>query len=90
MAETTPAIRYARSGDVHVAYQVVGDGPVDIVFVEGFVTNRHVVWEEPSYRRFIERLGSFARVILFDKRGMVSRTGSRPERSRSEWTTSAR
>src|SRR2546423_11891108 len=70
MADTTPAIRYARSGDVHVAYQVVGDGPVDIVFVEGFVTNRHVVWEEPSYRRFIERLGSFARVILFDKRGM--------------------
>ena len=65
-----PAIRYARSGDVHVAYQVVGDGPVDIVFVEGFVTNRHVVWEEPSYRRFVERLGSFARVILFDKRGM--------------------
>jgi len=70
MADTMPAIRYAMSGDVHVAYQVVGDGPVDIVFVEGFVTNRHVVWEEPSYRRFVERLGSFARVILFDKRGM--------------------
>ena len=70
MADTMPAIRYARSGDVHVAYQVVGDGPVDIVFVEGFVTNRHVLWEEPSYRRFVERLGSFARVILFDKRGM--------------------
>ena len=70
MADTMPAIRYARSGDVHVAYQVVGDGPVDIVFVEGFVTNRHVVWEQPSYRRFVERLGSFARVILFDKRGM--------------------
>ncbi|MGZ4290170.1 MAG: adenylate/guanylate cyclase domain-containing protein [Gaiellaceae bacterium] len=70
MAETMPAIRYARSGDVHVAYQVVGDGPVDIVVVEGFVTNRHVLWEEPSYRRFVERLGSFARVILFDKRGM--------------------
>jgi pimeloyl-ACP methyl ester carboxylesterase len=70
MADTMPAIRYARSGDVHVAYQVVGDGPVDIVFVEGFVTNRHLAWEEPSYRRFVERLGSFARVILFDKRGM--------------------
>jgi class 3 adenylate cyclase len=70
MAVTIPAIRYARSGDVHVAYQVVGDGPVDIVVVEGFVTNRHVLWEEPSYRRFAERLGSFARVILFDKRGM--------------------
>jgi class 3 adenylate cyclase len=70
MADTTPAIRYARSGDVNVAYQVVGDGPIDIVLVEGFVTNRHVLWEEPSYRRFTERLGSFARVILFDKRGM--------------------
>jgi pimeloyl-ACP methyl ester carboxylesterase len=70
MADTMPAIRYARSGDVHVAYQVVGDGPIDIAFVEGFITNRHVMWEEPSYRRFIERLGSFARVILFDKRGM--------------------
>jgi pimeloyl-ACP methyl ester carboxylesterase len=70
MADTEPAIRYARSGDVHVAYQVVGDGPVDIVLVEGSFTNRHVLWEEPSYRRFVERLGSFARVILFDKRGM--------------------
>lgn len=70
MADTTPAIRYARSGDVHVAYQIVGDGPIDIVFVEGAFTNRHVMWEEPSYRRFVERLGSFARVILFDKRGM--------------------
>ena len=70
MADTMPAIRYARSGDVHVAYQVVGDGPVDIVFVEGFVTNRHVLWEEPASRRFIERMGSFARAILFDKRGM--------------------
>ncbi|HEY8107594.1 MAG TPA: adenylate/guanylate cyclase domain-containing protein [Gaiellaceae bacterium] len=70
MADTEPAIRYAQSGDVHVAYQVVGDGPVDIVCVEGSFTNRHVLWEEPSYRRFVERLGSFARVILFDKRGM--------------------
>jgi len=70
MADTMPAIRYARSGDVHVAYQVVGEGPIDIVFVEGFVTNRHIAWEEPSYRRFVERLGSFSRVILFDKRGM--------------------
>jgi len=70
MADSMPAIRYARSGDVHVAYQVVGDGPVDIVFVEGSFTNRHVQWEAPLYRRFMERLGSFARVILFDKRGM--------------------
>ena len=70
MADTEPAIRYARSGDVHVAYQVVGEGPVDIVWAEGSFTNRHVLWEQPAYRRFVERLGSFARVILFDKRGM--------------------
>src|SRR5215471_2871701 len=70
MADPMPAIRYARSGEVHVAYQVVGDGPVDIVFVEGSFTNRHVQWEAPLYRRFVERLSSFARVILFDKRGM--------------------
>src|SRR5215471_8072764 len=70
MADSMPAIRYARSGEVHVAYQVVGDGPVDIVFVEGSFTNRHIQWEAPLYRRFMERLGSFARVILFDKRGM--------------------
>jgi pimeloyl-ACP methyl ester carboxylesterase len=69
MAAAAPAIHYAKSGDVHVAYQVVGEGPIDIVFVDGFVTNRHVYWEEPAYRRFCERLGSFARVILFDKRG---------------------
>ena len=70
MSAASPQIAYARSGDVHVAYQVVGDGPVDVVFVEGFVTNRHVLWEEPGGRRFYERLGSFARLILFDKRGM--------------------
>jgi pimeloyl-ACP methyl ester carboxylesterase len=70
MADATPEIRYARSGHVNVAYQVVGDGPVDIVFVEGAFTNRHVMWEAPLYRRFVERLGSFARVVLFDKRGM--------------------
>jgi pimeloyl-ACP methyl ester carboxylesterase len=70
MADSLPAIRYTRSGDVHVAYQVVGDGPLDIVFVEGSFTNRHVQWEAPLYRRFVERLGSFARVVLFDKRGM--------------------
>jgi pimeloyl-ACP methyl ester carboxylesterase len=70
MSATVPAVRYARSGDVHVAYQVLGDGPIDIVFVEGFVTNRHVMWEEPSCRRFYEHLASFARLVLFDKRGM--------------------
>jgi class 3 adenylate cyclase len=65
-----PRVRYARSGEVHVAFEVVGDGPVDIVFVDGSYTNLQVMWEEPSYRRFCERLGSFARLLLFDKRGM--------------------
>jgi len=70
MAAGDPTVQYARSGDVHVAYQVLGDGPVDVVFVEGSVTNRYVCWEEPAVRRFYERLASFARLILFDKRGM--------------------
>jgi pimeloyl-ACP methyl ester carboxylesterase len=65
-----PEIRYAHSGEVHIAYEVIGDGPIDLVFVEGSFTNRHVMWEEPSYRRFVERLAAFSRVILFDKRGM--------------------
>ncbi len=63
-------IRFARSGDVQVAYQVVGDGPVDIVYVQGGWSHREVEWESPAYRRFCEVLGEFARVILFDKRGM--------------------
>jgi pimeloyl-ACP methyl ester carboxylesterase len=70
MAVAAPPIRYAKSEDVHIAYQVVGDGPIDIVFVAGFVTHLGVLWEYDGYRRFVERLASFARVILFDKRGM--------------------
>jgi pimeloyl-ACP methyl ester carboxylesterase/class 3 adenylate cyclase len=64
-----PETRYARSGDVHVAYQVHGEGPVDLVFVPGFVSNLAVMWEWPSYARFLTRLGTFSRVIHFDKRG---------------------
>lgn len=63
-------VRFARSGDVSVAYQVVGDGPVDIVYVQGSYSHREVQWELSAYRRFCELLGEFARVILFDKRGM--------------------
>ena len=70
MSTTPVPIAYARSGDVRVAYQVVGDGPVDIVLVGGFVTNLHVLWENPGYRHFCERLASFSRLLLFDKRGM--------------------
>jgi pimeloyl-ACP methyl ester carboxylesterase len=63
-------IRFARSEDVSVAYHVVGDGPVDIVYVQGAFSHLEVQWELPAYRRFCEQLGEFARVILFDKRGM--------------------
>ena len=61
--------RYARSGDVSIAYQVVGDGPIDLVLNFGWVSHLAYVWEEPSVARFLERLGSFTRLILFDKRG---------------------
>jgi pimeloyl-ACP methyl ester carboxylesterase len=65
----TPQTRYAKSGDVHIAYQVWGEGPVDLVFFPGFVSHVEYAWEEPSVARFLNRLGSFARVIAFDKRG---------------------
>ncbi|MEQ1692744.1 MAG: alpha/beta fold hydrolase [Gemmatimonas sp.] len=63
-------IRYANNGGVHVAYQVVGAGPVDLLFVHGFVSHLDLAWEEPEYRAFFEHLGRSARVILFDKRGV--------------------
>jgi len=68
---TIPATRYAKTADaVHIAYQVVGTGPVDIVFVMGWVTNVEVMWEDPDFARFLERLSTFSRLILFDKRGV--------------------
>jgi pimeloyl-ACP methyl ester carboxylesterase len=67
---TIPEIRYARSsGGVRVAYQVAGDGPVELVFVSGFVSNLEGYWDEPLFARFFERLASFARLVVFDKRG---------------------
>jgi pimeloyl-ACP methyl ester carboxylesterase/DNA-binding winged helix-turn-helix (wHTH) protein len=64
-----PTTRYARSGDVNIAYQVVGDGPIDLVFVMGWVSHLDYFWREPSFARFLNRLASFSRLILFDKRG---------------------
>ena len=61
--------RYAKSGDVHIAYQVVGEGSLDLVFVPGFVSNLEAAWELPIRARFFRRLASFSRLILFDKRG---------------------
>src|SRR5918999_1604277 len=67
----TPEIRYAKTADgVHIAYQVVGDGPVDMVFVMGWVTNIEAMWDSPDFTRFLDRLASFSRLILFDKRGV--------------------
>jgi class 3 adenylate cyclase len=63
-----PDVRYARSGDVAIAYQVVGDGPVDLVLVP-FIGNIRYAWEQPRFVRFFEGLASFTRLILFDKRG---------------------
>ncbi len=64
-----PETRYAKSGDVNIAYQVVGDGPLDLVWVPGWLTHLEWDWEEPSYARFLHRLASFSRLILLDKRG---------------------
>lgn len=64
-----PETRYARSGDVNIAYQVTGDGPIDLVYVMGWVSNLEAFWQEPSVARFFYRLASFSRLILFDKRG---------------------
>jgi pimeloyl-ACP methyl ester carboxylesterase len=64
-----PETRYALAGDVRIAYQVVGDGHRDLVLVPAFVSNVELAWEQPSYERFMRRLGAIARVIVFDKRG---------------------
>jgi len=65
----TALIRYARSGDVNIAYEITGEGPFDLVLVPGFFSHLEVDWEYPGSARLFERLGSFARLIRFDKRG---------------------
>src|SRR5256885_719807 len=64
-----PVTRYAKSGDVHIAYQVFGSGPVDLVFIPGFVSHIENYWDQPDLARWLLRLSSFARVAIFDKRG---------------------
>ena len=64
-----PETMYAKSGNVNIAYQVVGDAPLDLVFVMGWVSHLEYFWKEPSFAHFLQRLSSFARLILFDKRG---------------------
>ncbi len=64
-----PKTRYAKSGGVSIAYQVFGEGPLDLVFIPGFVSNVEFYWELPGIRHLFERLASFARVVIWDKRG---------------------
>jgi class 3 adenylate cyclase len=64
-----PEIQFAKSGDVHIAYQVVGDGPVDLVWIPDWLWNLELQWDQPIVARFLERLASFSRLLLFDKRG---------------------
>jgi pimeloyl-ACP methyl ester carboxylesterase len=64
-----PETRYAKSGDVHIAYQVFGEGPLNVVFTPPFFSNVEGWWDEPDYTRALVRLGSYAKVLIFDKRG---------------------
>lgn len=64
-----PTTRYAKSGDVHIAYQVFGDGPADVLFAPPFVSHVENYWDEPDFARWLNHLGSYARVAMFDKRG---------------------
>src|ERR1700736_6358081 len=64
-----PTTHYLKSDDVHIAYQVFGEGPLDLMFVPGFVSNVEAIWQSPNLSTFFRRLASFCRVILFDKRG---------------------
>jgi class 3 adenylate cyclase len=76
-----PETRYAKSGDINIAYQVVGGGPLDLVLVSGFVSHLDLDWEEPRYAHFLRRLASFSRLIRFDKRGtgLSDRPGGLPD-----------
>lgn len=64
-----PVTRYAKSGEIHIAYQIFGNGFIDLVLVPGFVSHIENYWEEPSFARWLYQLGSFTRVVMFDKRG---------------------
>ena len=66
----SPAIRYARNADINIACKAVGDGPRDLIFIQGNITNLDILWEDRGYREFCEGLAAFSRLILFDKRGM--------------------
>jgi len=64
-----PPTHYTQAGDVSIAYQVVGDGPIDLLYAQGWLTNIEYAWESPHYADFLTKLGRFTRLIFFDKRG---------------------
>jgi pimeloyl-ACP methyl ester carboxylesterase/DNA-binding winged helix-turn-helix (wHTH) protein/class 3 adenylate cyclase len=69
LKQAVPETRYVQNGDVNIAYQVVGDGPIDIVFVMGWISHLEYFWKHHLFASFLDRLASFSRLILFDKRG---------------------
>ena len=73
-----PITRYAKSGDVHIAYQTFGEGSHDLVFFPGFVSHVENTWDEPNLARWLHRLATFSRVTMLDKRG----TGCRFQKPR--------
>ena len=68
-----PVTQYARSGEASIAYQVVGDGPLDMLFLTGWITQVEHLWEAPANRRFLERLGGIGRLIMFDGKDFSER-----------------
>ena len=58
-------IRYARNGDVHIAYTIVGDGPIDLVLCAGIWSNLDLMWDEPRWAHYLDRLATFSRLIVF-------------------------
>jgi pimeloyl-ACP methyl ester carboxylesterase len=69
MPSARPETRYAKSGDLNIAYQVVGEGPLDLIYVPGWISNLELMWDEPAHAHVLDRFASFSRLILFDKRG---------------------
>jgi pimeloyl-ACP methyl ester carboxylesterase len=69
MPSARPETRYTKSGDLNIAYQVLGDGSRDLVYVPGWISNVELMWDEPAHAHVLDRLASFSRLILFDKRG---------------------
>ncbi len=78
-----PETRYARSGAYNIAYSVFGDGPIDLVLASGLVSHIEYAWEEPSLARFLRKLATFTRVIMFDKRGTGLSDALGPDRTPS-------